>query len=90
MLIVYYRQLTSALGLSDLLPGTLFPGLFSRQASDPTSRFAPFPFRSQEVATSSLFFVVVPGLNSGTQPSLSEILQLENDVLCHSQDNNFN
>ena len=60
-----------------------------RQASDPTSRFAPFPFRSQEVATSSLFLVVVPGPNSGAHPSLSEILHLESDVLCHSQDNDF-
>ena len=55
----------------------------------PTIRFPPFPCRSQEVATSSLFSVVVPGLNSGTQPSLSEILHLEIDVLCHSQDNDF-
>ena len=55
----------------------------------PPSRFPPFPCRSQVVATYSLFSVVVSGLNSGTQPSLSEILQLESDVFCHSQDNNF-
>ena len=55
----------------------------------PPSRFPLFPCRSQEVATSSLLSVVVPGLNSGTQPSLSEILHLESDVLCHSQENDF-
>ena len=55
----------------------------------PASRFPPFPCRSQEVATSSLFSVVVPGPNAGAQPSLSEILHLESDVFCHSQDNHF-
>ena len=84
---------------SCLVPWDFLPGcqalcsqgssLDCRQASDPTQQVPPFPCRSQEVATSSLFSVVVTGPNSGAQQSLSEILHLENDVLCHSQDNDF-